>query len=70
MSELPDASMLREALRDVVEAVVDTQVYGDIEGGCEGNGPLIRAIKMLGQPMPDSLVEWLGHDGSDEEYAC
>lgn len=57
----------RDALYDLVEAVIAVEAYGDIEGGCEGNGPLVQAIKVLQYPMPETLIEWLREDDPDDD---
>lgn len=39
----------KDALTDLVETIMEAQCGGEIDAGCDGEGPLARALVILGK---------------------
>jgi hypothetical protein len=53
---------LFETLLDLLEAIEACDSYGDLEGGCAGHGPVVRAWDALALEYPDRLKAYLRSD--------
>ena len=60
------SSEVERALGELVDAIINCGCWYDIEGGQCGEGPLIRALAVLNQPVPQALQDWL--KGDDYDY--
>jgi hypothetical protein len=54
----------REMLESLLESIVASGVYQELEAGCEGHGPVIEAFELLGEDLPLPIVQWLAEDES------
>lgn len=50
---------VENALRDILECLVSNDMVAELEAGCDGNGPIIRAYRALEEEIPPELVSYL-----------
>lgn len=58
---------LESALRDLLECLTDSDLFRELEAGCDGEGPVVCAYKALGDEMPDTLKEYLSEDEDNDD---
>lgn len=58
---------IERALVDLCTALVDCQSF-EVEAGCSGEGPLVKAFEALGRDLPDELKEWLKQGDIDADF--
>lgn len=54
----------RQALSDLIDSIDEVEAYIDLEGGCGGDGPVIKACRTIGKEIPPNLAEWLANGDS------
>lgn len=52
-----------EALKELLDAIVEVGGYEDLEGGQAGDGPVVLGYRALGLPLPDELAQWFQESG-------
>ena len=57
------ASKIKAALKDLLEGVMQCDLYRDREAGLNGDGPVVEAHRALGLELPPDLQAYL----DDEE---
>lgn len=55
-----------EALSDLIDAIDNVRGFIDLEAGCSGEGPVVRACEAIGKPIPPNLAAWLKECESDD----
>lgn len=50
---------IENALRDILERLISNDMFAELEVGCDGNGPIIRAYRALEEEIPPELVSYL-----------
>ncbi len=56
---------LKTALRELADAVVESEMWTELEAGCGGSGPVISSYNALCLDLPEEIGEWL-KDGEGE----
>jgi hypothetical protein len=51
-----------EALRNLLDALVESEGYRELEAGQGGYGPVVQGYQALGESMPLKLADWLESD--------
>ncbi len=54
----------KTALSDLIDSLCESQSF-EIEAGCSGEGPIVRACRAIRKPLPTELREWL-REGDNE----
>lgn len=49
---------MKEALKELLDAIVESEAYRELEAGCEGEGPVVRGYYALGEPLPTEIQDW------------
>ena len=49
---------MKEALKDLLQAIIDSEAYWELEAGCDGEGPVVAAYEALGEPLPQEIKDW------------
>lgn len=55
------------ALSGLAAAVVEANLYVELEAGCDGEGPVVEAYRALGEEVPADLQEYLDEDDGHGE---
>lgn len=71
-SYLESTLTIEQALRDLLADINAGEMWRDLESGCNGDGPVVRAYRALGEKLPTALDSWLteedgGEDDEDED---
>ncbi|MDV7340994.1 hypothetical protein RYZ26_15415 [Terasakiella sp. A23] len=59
-----EAHHYKDALSDLLEAIMESD-WQELEAGCDGAGPIVKAHQILELPFSDELVEYLAPDAVD-----
>ena len=49
---------MKEAFKDLLQAIIDSETYQELEAGCAGAGPVVTAYEALGEPLPQEIQDW------------
>lgn len=55
----------KSALRELVDAILESGVAADIEAGCDGHGPIVEAMIVLGESFKVANKMIWGEDAVD-----
>ncbi len=56
---------IKAALTELLEGVMQCDLYRDLEAGQVGEGPVVEAHRVLGLDFPPDLLVYLDDDGED-----
>lgn len=57
----------KQALQDLVDAIIESGTASDIEEGLNGNGPVATAMMVLGKTFAEANEAIWGDDWEDED---
>ena len=50
------------ALRELLDSIMASEAYRELEAGCMGDGDVVRAYNALSLRFPDELIEYFTED--------
>lgn len=53
---------LRPLLEEILDGLVETGAFVELEAGQGGDGPVVRGYRLLRKARPEALREWLKSD--------
>lgn len=62
MRRQTDVATVATALAELLEALIETDLYREVEAGCEGDGPIVRGFVALAKQLPQTLIDYLDDD--------
>lgn len=58
---------VRSALIELLEYLMECELFREIEAGCNADGPMARAYEALGEDLPPAMRAFFDEDATDND---